>query len=100
MKVVERLIQTIYPGKNAELDDIDKRYDAIESKLGFPPKKRLWCISGPYTFNTLIIEREWESMAAMEATYEKSFANKDIQALGQEGQTIVQDSRMELYTPA
>jgi hypothetical protein len=100
MKVVERMIQAIYPGKNAELDDIDKRYDAIESTLGFPPKKRLWCISAPYDLNTLIIEREWESMAAMEATYEKSFANKDIQALGQEGQSIIKSTRIELYTPA
>ena len=100
MKVVERMIQEIYPGQNTALEDLDKRYDAIERTLGFPPKKRLWCISGPYYNNTLILEREWESMALFEATYEKSFAHPDLQALGEEGLTIVKNSRIELYTPA
>jgi hypothetical protein len=45
------------------------------------------------------LEREWESMAAMEAAYEKSFANADIQALHKEGQDIIKSSRIELYTP-
>ncbi|MBP6469258.1 MAG: hypothetical protein KBE23_11595 [Chloroflexi bacterium] len=100
MKIVERMIQTIYPGKNAALEAIDKRYDAVESMLGFPPKQRFWAISGSHNLNTLVIEREWESMAAMEAAYEKSFVNKEIEALGQEAQTIIKNSRMELYTPA
>ena len=29
MIVVERMIQQIYPGKNAELTALDKRWDAI-----------------------------------------------------------------------
>lgn len=100
MKVLERMIQEVYPGKNEALEDIDKRYDAVEGPLGFPSKKRLWCISGPHSNNTLVIEREWESMAAMEATYEKSFAHPDLQALGKEVQTIVKNSRIELYAIA
>ena len=100
MKVVERMIQEIYPGQNEALEDIDKRYDAIESTLGFPPKKRLWCISGPYQTGTLIIEREWESFAAFEAAYEKAFAHAGLQALGEEVNTIVKNNRIELYTPA
>lgn len=99
MKIIERLVQEIYPGQNAALEELDKRYDAIESTLGFPPKKRMWCISGPYLTGTLIIEREWESMAAFEATYEKAFANAELQALGEEGSTIVKNNRFELYTP-
>jgi len=93
------MIQEIYPGQNAALEDIDKRYDALEGPLGFPPKKRLWCISGPHTNNTLVIEREWESLAAMEAAYEKAFAHPGLQALGEEGQSIIKNSRIELYTP-
>jgi hypothetical protein len=100
MKVVERMIQEIYQGQNAALEDIDKRYDAIESTLGFPPKKRLWCISGPHQTGTLVIEREWESFAAFEAAYEKAFAHPDFEALGEEGRTIIKNSRIELYTPA
>ena len=68
MIVIERMIQEIYPGKAAELEEIDRRYDAIESTLGFPPKRRYWSISSPYDSNTLVLERKWESMAAMEAS--------------------------------
>jgi hypothetical protein len=94
------MIQEIYPGQNAALEDLDKRYNAIESTLGFPSKKRLWCISGLQHTGTLVIEREWESFAAFEAAYEKAFANADLQALGEEGQTIIKNNRIELYTPA
>jgi len=100
MIVVERIVQQIYPGKNAELEALDKRWDAIEKGLGFPPKKRLWSISGAHTTNTLIIERQWESLAAMEAAYENSFADPDIQALEAEGDAIIKSSRIELYMPA
>ena len=55
MIVIERMIQEIYPGKASALNEIDKRYDAIEKTIGFPPKKRLWCISGVYDFNTIIL---------------------------------------------
>lgn len=99
MIVIERMIQEIFPGKLAALNEIDKRYDAIEKTLGFPPKKRFWSVSSLYDSNTIILERQWESMAAMEAAYEKSFAHPDIQALFEEGQTIIRNSRVEIYTP-
>lgn len=99
MKVVEWMIQDIYPGQDSALDELDKRYDAIESTLGFPSKRRLWCISGTLDNNAIVIEREWESMAAMEAAYEKAFAHPDIQALWEEGRKIIKSSRIELYTP-
>ena len=100
MKIVERMIQEIHPGQNAALEDLDKRYNAIESIIGFPPKKRSWCVSGPYPTSTLFIEREWESMAAMEATFEKAFAHPGLQALGEEGTSIIKSTRIELYMPA
>ena len=100
MKIVERMVQEIFPGQNAALDDLDKRYDAIESKLGFPPKKRMWSISGPHPTNTLVLEREWESMAAMETAIEKLFENEGIRALWKEGETIIKSSRIELYAAA
>ena len=99
MIVIERMVQKIYPGKYAELQALDLRYDAIEKGLGFPPKKLFWSISSVHNSNTLILERQWTSMAAMEAAYEKSFANPDIQALQAEGYGIIESSRIELYTP-
>ena len=99
MITLERLIQKIYPGKWDALEELDKKYNAIESKFGFPPKKRYQSIMGEFDQNTLIIERQWESMAVMEATYEKIMADPEYQALGKETIGVVKSSRMEAYTP-
>jgi hypothetical protein len=100
MKVLERMVQEILPGRQEALEELDKRYDAIEKTLGFPPKRRFWPISGTLSNQMLVLEREWESMAAMETAYEKSFANPGIQALYQEGASIIKNSRIELFYSA
>ena len=99
MIILERMVQQIEVGKTSELNELDKRYEAIESTLGFPPKKRYWSVSSPHDSNTIILERLWESMAAMEAAYEKSLAHPGIQALYAEGEGIIKSSRIELYMP-
>jgi hypothetical protein len=99
MKAVERMTQKIYPGKWAELEEIDKRYNEIEGRMGFPAKKRYQCVIGTEDQNTLIIERQWDSMAAMESIYEKALADPEYQALGREVASIVQSSKVEVYTP-
>lgn len=100
MIVVERMIQKVIPGKWAELNEIDKRFDAVEGRLGFPAnKKRYQCMIGSHDSNTLIIERLWESMAVMEAIYEKAFADPELQALFQETNSIVESNQIEIYSP-
>ena len=99
MIVVERMIQQIYPGKMAALNEIDKRFDVVEKGLGFPPKKRFSSLSGPLDLNTIVVEREWSSMAAMEEIYARSFGNSEQQALVAELIDIVKSTRIELYTP-
>jgi hypothetical protein len=39
MKVLHRQIQHVRSGKWAELEAIDKRFDAVERRLGFPDNK-------------------------------------------------------------
>jgi hypothetical protein len=99
MVAIDRMIQQVHPGKWAELEEIDKRYKAVESRLGFPPKKRYQCIMGSHDTNTLIVERQWNSLAAMEATYEKAFADPEHQALGKEITSIVKSTQWEVYMP-
>ena len=100
MIAIERQVQKIYPDKWAELEVIDKRSNVIESRLGFPAtKKRLRPMIGGHDFNTLIVERQWDSLAAMEATYEKAFADPEHQALQKEILSVVESSQMEVYTP-
>jgi hypothetical protein len=100
MKIIEHLIQEIHPGKQEALEAIDKKYHAIEDTLGFPPTRRLWAVSGAHVHNISIQVREWESMAAMEAAFERAFENADLQALHPENNTIIKSSRTEYYWSA
>ena len=99
MLFLERSIQQVRSDKWPELEAIDKKFNAVESRLGFPPKKRYRCYVGGHDTNTLIIERQWESLAKMEAAYEKAFADPEWQALGAEVVTIVKSDQNELYVP-
>lgn len=99
MICVERLVQQVRPGKWAELEALDAKYNAVEGRLGFPPKRRLRCYIGGHITDTLIIERQWASMATMEATYEKAFADPEWQALSAEAVTIIKNDQHELYAP-
>jgi hypothetical protein len=99
MIIIERMVQQIRADKWAELEKLDKKFNAVEARLGFPPKKRYSCLSGGYDMNTLIIERQWPSMAAMETAYEKTMADPEYQALGNESASIIKSYREELYMP-
>jgi hypothetical protein len=99
MVVVERLIQQVRPDKWAELEVLDKKYGAVESRHGFPDKKRYRCFVGADNTNTLIIERQWESLAAMETAYEKVFTDSEWQALGIETEPVIESDRHEIYIP-
>ena len=98
MKVLHRQIQHVRPSMWAELEAIDKRFDAVERRLGFPANKRRYrCYFGTHTLDTLIVEYEWESLAAMEATFARAMADPKWQALSAEVTSILQDNQMELY---
>ncbi len=99
MIIIERQIQKVRPNKWAELAEIDSSYDAVEGRFGFPAKKRYQCIMGGHDTNTIVIERQWDSLAAMEAAFEKALADPEFQALGAEMASIVSSSQIEIYTP-
>jgi hypothetical protein len=54
---------------------------------------------GSHDTSTLIVERQWASLAAMEATYEKAFADPEHQALQKEITSIIKSVQWELYMP-
>jgi len=99
MVIVERLTQKLRPNKFEELEKLDKKYTALENKFGFPLKKRYQLIAGGNDFNTLIVERQWESLAKMEAAYEKALADAEYQKLNEESSSAIKSTQMELYTP-
>jgi hypothetical protein len=81
MITLERMIQKVSPGKFPDLEELDKKFVAVETRLGFPPKKRYQCVIGGHDTNTVIVERQWDSMAAMEAKFDEAFADAEYQAL-------------------
>ena len=99
MIVIERQVQEIYSDKWVELEAIDKKYNVVEARLGFPPKRRYQVLTGRLDMNTLIVERQWPSMAVMEATYEKSMMDPEEQALQAESTSIIKSNHWELYMP-
>ena len=98
-KVVERITQQIYPTKWPDLEELDKKYDAVEGKHGYPPKRRYRLFVGGSNTNTLVIQREWESLAAMEAAYEKAFIDPEWQAVSAESSDIIADNQVEILLP-
>ncbi|HVO43560.1 MAG TPA: hypothetical protein VMT34_13095 [Aggregatilineales bacterium] len=99
MNFIERTTQKVRQGKWEELDEIDKKFNAVEARFGFPAKKRYRCVAGNHDGNTLVIERQWASLATMEATYEKIFADSTYQQLVKEVDSVIESNQMELYTP-
>jgi hypothetical protein len=99
MIIIERMVQQIYPGKWMELEVLDKRYNAVEARLGFPAKKRFQLLMGRSPMGTLVIERQWPSLAAMEAANEKGLMDPEYQALQQESSQVIQKIHWEIYMP-
>ncbi len=95
-KVMLRLIQDITPDKWQQLEGIDKKFNEIELKMGFPSKKRYRGLVGPHNY-MLVIERIWESMAKMEEVMEKANYDPEYLALSVQLLGIVKSSRMEVY---
>jgi hypothetical protein len=97
MIILERQIQHIYPDKMPALEALDAEFNKVESRFGFPSKKRYLLLAGPDEINTLVVERQWPSMAAMEATWEKVMADPDWQAVYAKSMGTIRDNRWELY---
>jgi len=95
MVIVERLIQKVRPDKWEELEELDKEWTAIESRHGYPPKTRYRYISGGHDWDTLVVERQWESFAVAEAAIQKLNADPETQALDEKTLEIIESTQLE-----
>jgi hypothetical protein len=99
MKVLERLTQKIRPDQWEALEAIDKQFDRIESGFGFPPKRRYRLMIGGRSSNTLVVEREWESLAALEKAYEGLMTSAEWVSLMNESSSVIEDGQFEILMP-
>jgi hypothetical protein len=100
MKVVERGIMKVVPGKMAEAMELNEKHTAAARRLGCPPMRSYRCLSGGGEFfHTIVGETEWGSFAAMEAFFEKMMADPEMQALMAKWETVLESHEIELYMP-
>ena len=99
MKVVQREIMKILPGKMVEAMELLGKHMAISMRLG-PPNTIVRSYRPFFTeeaVHTLAVEIEWESMAAMEDFFKKAMADPELQALMPKWDEIEESHKNELY---
>jgi len=99
MMIIERQMQRVRSGKWTELEELDKKFIPVESQLGFPARRRCRSLVGGHTTDMLIVERQWDSFAALEAAYEKALMNTEHQALSKDVELILESQQIEFYLP-
>ena len=103
MKVMQRGIMKIVPGKMAEATELMGKYIAVLSRLlGMPAEKLPMKIYYPFigggdAVNTIVFEMEWDSFGEMAAFFEKAMADTEIQASMPKWQAVEQSHEVELY---
>ena len=96
MEILERIIHQINPGKWPEVNAMEAEFVKIESPFGFTEKMSFQMLAGGDGANTLVVERQWPSMAAMEAAYGKAMADPGWQSMVAQSSAIIKDTRYEL----
>ena len=97
MKVMERMVQRVKRGKRQAYVEWEKKFAAIEKRLGgFPPKQYFQVIAGEDSA-TVVWERYWDTLAAAEDAYNKLWADPEVQQLT--GKSILVAERREIYAP-
>ncbi len=96
VKIVLRAIQEVKDWN--KLEELEAKMLAMEEKMGLPAKRRLRSVAGPLSFDTLIIEWEYPSMAAWEEASHKIMANQEYMAGMSSSSDIVGSVRYEVYS--
>ena len=102
MKVVQRGIMNVLPGKMAEAMELLEKHMAIVSRLVGIPRQKLPMrtyrpfLGGGDSLHIVIFEVEWDSLAAMVAFFEKVMADPEMQALTPKWEAIEKSHEVEV----
>lgn len=76
----------------------ERKFKEVEDRLGgYPPKRYYYLLAGADATGTMVQEREWESFSAMDAAYDRLFAEPGLMDLGNSGGTVGNTERTEFY---
>jgi hypothetical protein len=97
MAILERRVQFKVKSES-KYQEWEKVWEDVEARLGgFPPKRHYYLMAGSEVAGTTVWEREWESLAVMEAAYDGMFTDSEAQGLGHRAQEIYDGERIEYY---
>jgi hypothetical protein len=100
MKVMVRTIMEAVPGKMTEALELEKKHMAIANRvLGISGKCYRPLSGGGDTMNTIIVEGEFDSLAAFEAHPQKMGADPEMQALMPKFEKVIESMEVEFYIP-
>ena len=97
MRILERWVQNIRDGQWQNLEDMNRELSQVEDRYGFAPKRRYRRITGSISDNTLVVEREWASMADMEAAYDAIWRDPDYARVTAQLPSIIAQNEFEIY---
>lgn len=101
MKVIQRGIMKVVPGKMTEAMELYQKHTAIVSRLGAPTAgmRSYRPLIGGEFFHTLIAETEWDSLAALEAFFENMMADPEMQAIMAKWDAVLESHEIQLLMP-
>ena len=100
MKVLVRTIMKAVPGKIGEAVELEKKHMAIANRvLGISGKCYRPLSGGGDTMNTIVVEGEFDSLAAFEAHPQKMGADPEMQALMPKFEKLIESMEVEFYMP-
>jgi len=100
MKVMVRTIMKAVPGKIGEAVELERKHMAIANRvLGISGMLYRPLSGGGDTMNIIIVEGEFDSLAAFEAHPQKMGADPEMQALLPKYEGVIQSMEVEFYMP-
>jgi hypothetical protein len=95
--IMERCVQRIVSSYEDAVA-MEKEFDALEAKMGnVPPKRRYYVLYGSLPQTMYVWERDWESMAALEAFLKKQEGDPEWDALFAKVTNFLTDFQRDLY---
>ena len=98
MKVMFRTTVKVVPGKMAEYMEVEAQSQAMAGNYGMPPWRRYSPMTGD-SMHTIVYEMEFDSLADLEASFEKMFADPKWKEGMAKSEGSIVSHENEIYTP-
>ena len=100
MKIMQRGIMKVAPGKMAEAMALSEKLMALSSRYGMSTTgARTYrpFTGGGDAMHTVVFEIEWDSLTAMATFFEKVMADPEVQAQMPKWEALEESHQVELY---